>query len=129
MTSIPQKRPKGIAVVAMLMIVFGLAEIATGVTHNFLWFISTASGSAATVGVILIGALYAIAGALLFTMRRSALLTSLACLALVILGRVGVVLTGLYPTDTFLQTFSIIVGTTIAASFALYIWRMRDHFN
>ena len=29
-------RPWGIVIVAVLMILFGLAEIATGLTHNFL---------------------------------------------------------------------------------------------
>ena len=32
-----------------------------------------------------------------------------------------VVMTGLYPFNSFLQTFSIIVGTTIAVIFAIYI--------
>jgi hypothetical protein len=31
-----KNRPTGIVIVAVLMVIFGLAEIATGFTHNFL---------------------------------------------------------------------------------------------
>ena len=46
-----QNRPTGIMVVAILMIVFGLAEIATGFTHNFLGLLSTASVAVSTFWV------------------------------------------------------------------------------
>jgi hypothetical protein len=54
-------------------------------------------------------------------MRRAA-----ACIAIVLLcgdvfGRVGMVLAGLYPVDSFKQTFAIVVGTLIAVFFAIYI--------
>jgi len=122
-------RPTGITTVAVLMVVFGLAEIATGITHNFLDLISTTAGTAATYGGVVIGVLYLIAGVLLFPMRKDAMWFSLVCLALVILGRIELVLIGLYPLNSFLQTFSIIVGTALAAIFAFYIWLKRERFR
>jgi hypothetical protein len=43
-----QTRPLGITVVAVLMIVFGLAEVATGFTHDFLGIIITANAALST---------------------------------------------------------------------------------
>lgn len=119
-------RPIGITVVAVLMIVFGFAEVATGFTHNFLGLISTAGAAASTFGGAGIGALYAIGGLFLLSMKKWAAIVAEICLIVVVLGRISLVLTGLYPLNSFLQTFSIIVGTTIAIIFAIYIgvkWR------
>ena len=60
-----QNRSVGIMVVAVLMIVFGLAEIATGFTHNFLGLVSTVTATASTYGGVGVGALYAIGGCFL----------------------------------------------------------------
>jgi hypothetical protein len=114
-------RPLGIGIVAVLMIVFGLAAVGTGFTHNFLGLLSTTSDALATYGAAGIGLLYALGGVLLFPMRRRLALLTLALLALIVVGRVFLVASGLYPTDTPLQTFSIIVGTAIAVIFAVYI--------
>jgi surface polysaccharide O-acyltransferase-like enzyme len=115
------KRPLGMIVVAILMIVFGITEIATGFTHNFLGLISATSATLATYVAASIGALYAIGGLLLLPMKKRSARLTLVCLALVVGGRILLVVGGLYPTDTFLQTFSIIVGTAIAVIFAAYI--------
>ncbi len=53
-------------------------------------------------------------------MKRQAAKFAMACLILVVLGRIALVLTGLYPLNSFLQDFSIIVSTTIAIIFAFY---------
>src|SRR5262245_4040432 len=73
-------RPLDIGVVAMLMILFGLAEIVTGLTHDF-FGITTSAATIFTYASALIGALYAAAGALLLTMKKRA-----AALAVVLLG-------------------------------------------
>ena len=122
-------RPIGITIVACLMIFFGSAEIATGLTHSFLGLISTNAGALAASGAAAVGSLYAIAGLLLLTMRKWAARLALGFLVLVILGRIALVLTGLYPLSSFIQTFSIIIGTTIAAAFATYIWTTRKSFR
>jgi hypothetical protein len=122
-----QNRPIGISIVAVLMIIFGLAEVATGFTHNFLGLISTAEATASTYGGVGLGALYAIGGLLLLSMKKWAAIVAGACLVVVVIGRISLVVAGLYPVNSFLQTFSIIVGTAIAIIFAIYIgmkWRL-----
>ena len=47
-------------------------------------------------------------------------------LVIVVVGRISLVAFGYYPLNSFLQTFSIIVGTAIAIFFAIYVgtkWR------
>jgi hypothetical protein len=116
-----QARPLGITVVAVLMIVFGLAEVVTAFTHNFLGIISTANSSLTTYVAAGIGALYAFAGLLTLTMRKRAAALALFCLVAVGVGRVSMVLTGLYPIDSFIQVVSIVIGTALAVIFAFYI--------
>src|SRR5450631_1244557 len=106
-------RPVNIIIVGILMIIFGLAEIATGFTHNFLGLISTNGVSASTYGATIIGGLYALGGVFLLTMKRWAIIVAEICLTIVIIGRVILALTGLYPLNSFLQIFSIIVGTLL----------------
>ena len=121
-----QSRPWGITLVAILMIIFGLAEVATGFTHNFLGLVSTNTVARATYGAAAVGGLYAIGGLLLFTRKKWAAKLSMACLILVIIGRIALVLTGLYPLTSYLQDISIIIGTALAIIFSIYIglkWR------
>ena len=128
-TEAPRKHIQGLTVAAALMILFGLAEIATGFTHNFIGVVSTSLGVIATVMGVTLGAFYFLAGVLVLTRRRWAAITAIVLLAADVLGRVGMVVTGLFPVDSFVQTFSIIVGTVIAALFAIYIWSRRKAFN
>jgi hypothetical protein len=114
-------RPLGITIVAVLMILFGLAEIATGFTHNFLGQISIADIALSTYLGAGIGALYALGGLFILTMRKSAAALALICLAVVIIGRIAFVATGLFPLNSFEQTFAIVAGTTIAIIFTIYI--------
>jgi hypothetical protein len=118
-----------IIVIAGLMIIFGFAEIATGLTHNFLGLLSTASAVASTFGGVGIGALYAIGGIFLLVMKRWTAIVAEICLILVVLGRISLVVFGYYPLNSFLQTFSIIVGTAIAIFFAIYIGAKSKYFN
>jgi hypothetical protein len=107
------------------MILFGGAEVITGFTHKF-FGISTAPGVISTALASGMGTLYAVAGLLILTMRRWAASLALACLVVVVVGRIALVVTGLFPLHSFEQKFAIIVGTGIAASFAIYIgskWR------
>ncbi len=107
-------------VVAVLMIVFGLAEIVTGLTHSFFGIV-TAQGDLTTYAGILLGAFYFISGLLVLSRKKWAAGLAIALLCADILGRVAMVLMGLYPVNSFRQTFAILAGTTIAAVFALYI--------
>jgi len=121
-----EKRPLGIAIVAILMIVFGLAEVATGFTHQF-FGIHTSESALFTYSGAAIGVFYVLAGLLTLTMRKWAAALAIILLALDIIGRIALTVTGLYPTDSFEQTFAIIVGTAIAAIFAIYIgWKWKS---
>jgi hypothetical protein len=102
------------------MILFGFAELVTGFTHNF-FGISTTPGLISAYLAAGIGALYAVAGFLILTMRKWAAGLALVCLAIVILGRVALVVAGLFPVNSFEQTFAIVAGTSIAIIFAIYI--------
>jgi len=113
-------RPRGLTIVAVLMILFGLSEVMTAFTHTFIG-LSTSRGTFSTVAVAAIGTFYAVAGALILTMREWAAALALLLLAAVIVGRVAVTVTGIYPLTSFAQTAGIVVGTLIAAHFALYV--------
>ena len=107
------------------MVLFGAAEVITGFTHRF-FGISTGLGAISTFLASRIGMLYAVAGLLILTMQKWAAALALACLVFVVVGRITLVVTGLFPLDSFEQTFAITVGTGIAAFFGIYIgWKWR----
>jgi hypothetical protein len=116
MNFVKRSRPRGIIVVVFLMILFGLAEVVTGFTHQF-FGVTTANGATSA---------YAAAGLLVLIMRKWAATLAIVCLAVDVVGRVAMVFTGLYPVDSPAQTFAIITGTAIVVAFAIYIlskWR------
>ena len=116
----PAVRPRGILIVAILMILFGVAEVLTGFTHNFIGLVSTTQASMATYLGVTLGAFYSIGGVLILTTRKWAI-AAIVLLALDVTGRIAMVLTGLYPLDSVSQTIAILIGTAIAAFFAIYI--------
>jgi uncharacterized membrane protein len=115
-----QTRPRGIIIVAMLMIAFGLAEVTTALTHDF-FRLSIPKGMTSTYASAVIGVVYAMAGLLILSMRKRAAALAIVLLIADIIGRIAMVVTGLYPVDSFRQTFAIILGTFIVAVFAIYI--------
>jgi hypothetical protein len=115
-----RRRPLGIVIVALLMVAFGLAEVGTGFSHRF-FGLHTAQGIVAACAGAAIGALYALGGVFIFTMRRRAAMFAIVLLGVVVAGRIAMVVTGLYPLDSFKQGIAIILGTSIAAGFAVYI--------
>ena len=123
-----QRRPRSIIIAAALMVIFGGAEIATAFTHT-VFGLHTAHGAASTCSGAGIGALYAAAGFLAFTMRRRAARLAIALLIIVVAGRIVMVTTGLYPVDTFRQAAAIAIGTAIVAAFAFFIGSKRSDFR
>lgn len=120
----PAKRPTGIIIVALLMILFGLIEVVTAFTHHFLG-ISTSEASVFTYSAAAIGAFYVVAGLLILTMKKWAAALAIVLLIADIIGRIALVMAGLYPIDSFEQIFAIVMGTAIAAIFAIYIgWKL-----
>ncbi len=122
------RRPRAIIVIAVLMIVFGIAEVATGLDHDFFGITTTQGSASARIGATL-GLLYFAAGVLTLTMRRWAAWLAIGCLVVDVVGRLVMVVTGLYPTGSVKQVLAIIVGTALAALFAFYIWHKRDSFQ
>lgn len=119
--------PFGITVVAMAMILFGLAEVATGFRHHF-FGISTSRATTFTYAATVIGTLYVVGGLLILTLKRWAVRLAILCLVVDIVGRVLLVMTGLYPTNSLKQIIAITLGTAIAAIFAIYIGLKRNSF-
>jgi hypothetical protein len=115
-----RKRPRGIVVAALLMIAFGLAEVTTGLTHNF-FGLSTVGGTASAYAGSAIGVLYAVAGLLILSMTKRAAAIAIVLLIADIIGRIAMVGTGLYSVDSVRQAFAIMLGTIIVAAFAVYI--------
>ena len=123
--AVNQGRPRGIIIVAFLMILFGLAEVVTGFTHNF-FGITTSRVTIFTYSSVAIGAFYVVAGLLILTMQKWAAALAIMLLGADIIGRVALVVVGLYPTDSLENTLGIIAGTVIAVIFATYIgWEWK----
>lgn len=122
-----QPRPRSIAIVASIMIIFGFAEIITGFTHNF-FGLHTAQGAVSTYIGASIGAFYAAAGFVTLTMKRRLAIWAVVLLFMVVAGRISMVVTGLYPVTTFGQAVAMILGTSIAAGFAIFIALQRSAF-
>jgi hypothetical protein len=92
MSQTSSSRSGGLFVVGMLMIVFGGAEVVTGVTHNF-FGIATAARPAATYAVGAIGAAYCAAGILVLMGGRRAAIAAIVLIGFDAIGRVLMVLT------------------------------------
>jgi len=121
-------RPLDIAVIASLMIVFGLAEIVTSFTHNFFGLHTAPGAESAYIGSI-IGMLYAAAGFLTLKINRHTAMFAIVLLVVVVAGRIAMVVSGLYPIGTFRQAAAIALGTSIAAGFAIYVGIRRSAFR
>jgi hypothetical protein len=115
-----RKRARAVDVVAVLMILFGIAEVVTGFRHDFFGIHTAHVTMAAYLGAA-IGVLYAVAGVLILTLKKTAVAFALVLLIVVIIGRIAMVVTGLYPIDSRLQLVAIALGTSIAAAFAIFI--------
>jgi hypothetical protein len=113
-------RPPGIVIVALLMVAFGLAEVYTGLTHSF-FNLSTAKVATSAYAGAAIGILYATAGLLILSMKRWAAALAIFLLIVDIVGRIAMVVMGLYPVDSLKQVLAMILGTLIVALFAVYI--------
>lgn len=126
MEAVNQGCPRGIIIVAFLMILFGLAEVVTGFTHNF-FGITTSRVTIVTYSAATIGAFYVVAGLLILTMQKWAAALAIVLLGADIIGRVALVVVGLYPTDSLMNILSIIAGTVLAVIFAIYIgWKWKS---
>ncbi len=127
-TGLHRRLTTGILIVAVLTILFGAAELVTAFTHSF-FGVTTAESSTSTVLGAALGGCYLASGLLLLTGKKWAAWLAIGLLCVDVVGRIAMVLTGLYPLDSARQTFAIIAGTSIAAFFAVYIAAKRDSFS
>ncbi len=119
-------RPLVITILGVFMILAGLAEVVTGITHNF-FGITTSSLDVFTFSSMAIGLFYAASGMLLLLMKKWAAALALVLLSADILGRIALVAAGLYPVDSARNTLAIIAGTAIAALIAVYVgWKWKS---
>jgi hypothetical protein len=123
-----EARPLGITIVAVLMLIFGLAEVVTGFRHDF-FGLTTAQVNISTYLGVALGLFYFIGGLLILTKKKWAAITAIVLLCGDVIGRIAMVAAGLYLLNSFRQTFAIVVGTAIAAFFAVYIGLKLKHFS
>ena len=121
-------RPWDLTLVAGFAVLAGLAEIVTGFSHMF-FGISTSAAALFTIAAAGIGLSYLASGVLMWTMKKRAATVALVLLSIDIVGRILLAVTGLYPTDTAKNTFSLIGGTVIVALVALYVAWKRKSFG
>ncbi|MGO9806019.1 MAG: hypothetical protein ACLPKH_04775 [Rhodomicrobium sp.] len=108
-------RPLGIKIIGTLTIVFGMLEVQAAFRHEFAGIV-TADKSVFTYAAAIVGLFYIASGILVLSMGVAIML-----LLFDVIGRIGFVVSGLYPTNTLKQTLAIAIGTAIAAIFAIYI--------
>jgi hypothetical protein len=123
-----RRRTRGIIIVASLMLVFGCAEVVTALTHDF-FGLRTAPGELSTYAGAVLGALYALAGLLVLTNRQPAALSAVLILIAIVVGRIFMVITGLYSIASLKQAVAMTAGTAIAAGFAIYIGLKTSAFE
>jgi hypothetical protein len=112
--------PRGITVVATLMILFGAAEVLTGLFLGHNVGVAPANTTVFAHEAPAIGVLYIIGGLLLLTRKKWAAALAEVCLAADIIGRVHLVLTGVY-LFVGVAAIAVVIGTGIAVIFAIYI--------
>ena len=112
-------RPKGVLIVAVTLIVFGLGEVWVGWSGNYLGILSTRMPRSAATAVV--GMFYILGGvALLSTRRTWGTVLGLVFIGLEVLGRIYLVAVGIAPRKGG-DLFKIVVGGVIAVGFMLYI--------
>ncbi len=114
------EKSKGIIVASVLMMIFGLAEIVTSFTHKF-FGLTTSQATISTIIGASIGIFYFVSGILFLTKRKKAAVIAIVLLIIDAIGRISMVMTGLYPVDSPLQKFAIMAGTSIVILLAIYI--------
>jgi hypothetical protein len=62
-------------------------------------------------------------------MKRRAAMLAIVLLLMVVAGRIYMVMTGLYPVNIPRQAVAMILGTSIAAGFAVFIALQRSAFR
>lgn len=102
------------------MIVFGLAEVATGFRHRFFMLHGADSLVFTVIGATL-GLCYIASGVLVLVHTRRALFAAGALLAVDVVGRIALVIGGQFPVESAQQIAGITAGTAIALVFCVVV--------
>jgi surface polysaccharide O-acyltransferase-like enzyme len=129
-TNPPQQQsfPKGLKTVGILMILFGLVEIMLCLTQNFSGFIS-APVTTPTILSFVISIFSSIAGLLILTKKRNSAFLAIILLALGVIGRIIMVVAGFYPMQSEVQSFAVILETSVAVLFGVHLIQNIQSFE
>jgi hypothetical protein len=109
----------------IIMIAFSVIEILAG-----LYFIHKYNVQSIYIYVLIaLDILYIPAGLLLLTLNKRAAALSIILLSVVIVGRVALITTHLYPFSAIGPGIAMIAGILIAGAFIFYLWLQLDRFN
>jgi uncharacterized membrane protein (UPF0136 family) len=123
--SVSPNRSWGLILVAVITILFGLAEVATNFTQQF-FSITTSAASISIITGVIIGACYIASGILVITFKRWGIETAVVLLCVDIAGRVILVVSGYYPLNSSENIIGIVGGTAIAGLIAIYLtWKLK----
>ena len=115
-------------IAGVLMLVFGIAEVATGFTGHFLGGISVTTSTEYTIVAAAAGSCYSLAGIFILSMRKWGAGFGIVFLCAELVGRIYLVSTGLYPFSGT-DEIAVIAGSMIAVLFALYIGLSWNKFK
>jgi hypothetical protein len=113
-------RGRAFSALGLLMIVFGVAEVVTAFRHQFFVIQVHDAALFTPLGAVL-GLCYVAAGALVLVDRRRTLTLAGALLAVDVVGRVVLVVTGAFPMETLAQTIGMLIGTMLVACFCVLV--------
>jgi len=113
-------------VISLLLIVFGIAEIITGIRHEFFGLVTTRDTITKIVGISL-GTCYFFAGVFLIVHKKWSLNIALLLLVIDVIGRLIMSFSGMYPIESIMsmQFVGMFGGTLIAIVFTVFVFIKR----
>ena len=122
------RKEKMVFCIAIIMIIFGIAEIITGFRHEFFGLVTEKDTITTIVGMGL-GGCYLFSGIFLLCFKKWALFCSFIFLVIDVVGRLIMVIAQMFPTDTARQIVGITGGTVIAFVFAIIVFFKYRKFS
>jgi len=122
----PQSFPKGLKVVAYLMVAFGLVETVINFTSNFLSSVLITPPSILNSSI---GILASIAGLFVLTKKSNSAILAIILLALYVVGRIIMIVAGFNPIVSDYQSFAVILEISIAVLFGVHLVQNLQSFE
>jgi hypothetical protein len=120
------KKEKLAFLCSVLMIAFGIAEIVTGIRHEFFGLVTTQDTITKIIGISL-GSCYLFAGIFLLVYTKWSLNIAFCLLVIDVIGRLIMSFSGMYPIDSIMsmQFVGMFFGTLIAVLFTIFVFIKR----